>query len=235
MKLILMGYRTPWSVEFWAHNWHLGIFVCLRNRSAIANHASVTPLTSQNNPCASSLSTTTTTSMITMPPWHLTATTEICPQPLATTMAGPNTVDNNVSAPMRWMQRCSMDVLHHPTATSLTATRQQEWQTRNVRRFCCSLVSPPSFFYDFSPESPVPCCQMMNMVAHHPPQQLMSTHHQDLAMTMMTPHLPQPTTPSKVLHDGHGHNDKHDHDNGHGHDGHEFGWDYIAYDSVSIA
>ena len=156
MKSILMGYRTPWLVEFWAHNRHLGIFVHLPNRLAIADHASVTHLTSGNNPPTSSLSTTTTTSRIAMPPPCLAATTEIHPQPLVTTMAGPNMVDNNMSTPHQHMNECPWggcddaahlccitSVLHHPTAMLLTAMGQWEWQTRNIRHFCCSLVSPP--------------------------------------------------------------------------------------------
>ncbi|KIK05165.1 hypothetical protein K443DRAFT_91838 [Laccaria amethystina LaAM-08-1] len=38
-----------------------------------------------------------------MPPPRLAGTTEIHPQPLATTTAGPNTVDNNVLTPRQHM------------------------------------------------------------------------------------------------------------------------------------
>ena len=140
-----------------------------------------------NKWCTSSLSTTTTTPRIAVPPLHLAATTEICPQPHWDNYGRPqhdrqcvHAMSAHERVPRRWMQRCSM---------LLTAMRQQEWQTRNVHHFCYSLVSALIillWFLSWIPSAP-PASMLDNLP--HP-----TTHHQDLAMTVMTPCLPQPTT-----------------------------------------
>ena len=92
-------------------------------------------------------------------------------------------------APMRWMQQCS---------TLLTAMGQWEWWTRNVRHFHYSLVSALIILLWFlswipsatSPDHELGCPPPTSMLNDLP---CPATHHQDLAMTMTTPHLPQPT------------------------------------------
>ena len=99
--------------------WHFHVlaepFGNCRSRICDTSHIS-------NNPHTSSLSTTTTTPSIAMPP-RLAGTTEIRPQPLATTTAGPNTVDNNISTPLQSL---------YAPATTDTATTTNTTTTMDV-------------------------------------------------------------------------------------------------------
>ena len=80
-----------------------------------------------NNPRTSSLSTTTTTPSIAMPPPCLAGTTEIRPQPLATTTAGPNTVDNNISTPRQSLYApATTDTATMDTATTTNTTTKMD-------------------------------------------------------------------------------------------------------------
>ena len=96
--------------------WHFRVlaepFGNCRSRICDTSHIS-------NNPRASSLSTTTTTPSIAMPPPRLAGTTKIHPQPLATATAGPNTVDNNVSTPHQHMNERP---LYAPATTDMATT-----------------------------------------------------------------------------------------------------------------
>ena len=76
-----------------------------------------------NNPCTSSLSTTTTMPSIAMPPPCLAGTTEIHPQPLVTTTADPNMVDNNISTPRQSLYAlATTDTATMDTATTTNTT-----------------------------------------------------------------------------------------------------------------
>ena len=97
--------------------WHFRVltepFGNCRSRICDMSHIS-------NNPRTSSLSTTTTTPSIAMPPPCLVGTTEIHPQPLATTTAGPNTVNNNITTPRQSLYApATMDMA---TTTKMTTT-----------------------------------------------------------------------------------------------------------------
>jgi hypothetical protein len=120
-----MSYRTPQLVEFWAHNQHLGICMCLLNRSAIANHASsMTRLTSHG-----SLSTTTIPTLV--PLTHPSPPAYCPPSQHCTTTTMPSTrpkVDATWHWPMRtktrqggWGNTCRNTM--SPTQTSWKGRR----------------------------------------------------------------------------------------------------------------
>ena len=157
-----------------------------------------------NNPHTSSLSTTTTTPSIAMPPPRLAGTTEICPQPFATTMAGPKTQSTTMfqqheRVPTGCMWRCSMDVLHRPTAMSLRSMWQWEQQM-----FVVSVIPGKRPHYPFMNSHWNPQChivrQWMWLPTHLEDRRLPTSHHPPPRSgdNLTTPRVLQPTTPSKV-------------------------------------
>ena len=68
-----------------------------------------------------------------MPPPRLAGTTEIRPQPLATTTAGPNTVDNNISTPRQSLYApATKDTATTETATTTNTTTTMDTAMMDV-------------------------------------------------------------------------------------------------------
>ena len=160
-----------------------------------------------NNPRTSSLSTTTTTPSIAMPPPRLAGTTEIHPQPLATTTAGPNTVDNNVSMTWTSAHRVDATMQHVCAASSHCHVAEIDVAMRMTNEECLLfplfLVSAPIILLwiltgipsVMLPDNKCGCPPTLTIDDHPHP----TTHHQDLGMTWphRCMHWPRQTRPQQ--------------------------------------